>query len=94
MGADVGVGVAVGVGVGDVVGVGVGVAVGVGVGVGVGASVGACVTITSTGLPVAPVAVTRMVADRNEVLVLAAKMQLIVPVLEPMPVNECDSSIP
>jgi hypothetical protein len=45
----------------------------------------ACVTVTSTGLPVAPFAVTRMVADRTEVLVFAVKLQLIVPVSVPLP---------
>ena len=47
--------------------------------------VGACVTVTSTGLPVAPVvAVTLMVAVLSEVLVFASKPQLIVPELAPL----------
>ena len=41
--------------------------------------VGACVTVTSTGLPVVPVAVTRMVAVRAVLLVFAVKLQVIVP---------------
>jgi hypothetical protein len=36
------------------------------------------------GLPVAPVAVTRMVAVRDEVLVFAAILQLMVPELVPI----------
>ena len=44
----------------------------------------ACVTVTSTGLLVAPAAVTRMVAVRDEVLVFAGKLQLMVPELVPL----------
>jgi hypothetical protein len=43
-----------------------------------------CVTVTSLGLPVAPVAVIRMVAVLAEVLVFAVKLQLIVPELVPL----------
>jgi len=55
-----------------------------GVGVGVGVGVDACVTVTSIGLPVAPVAVTCMVAVRADVLVFAVRLQLIVPVSVPL----------
>jgi hypothetical protein len=82
MGFGFGVGVGLGVGVG--VGVGLGVGVGVGVGLGVGVSVDPCVTVTSLGLPVAPVAVTRMVAVRDVAPVLAVKLQLMVPELVPL----------
>ena len=51
---------------------------------GVVTDVGACVTVTSTGLPVAPDDVTRMVAVLNEVLVFASKPQLMVPELVPL----------
>ena len=44
----------------------------------------ACVSVTSTGLPVAPVAVTRMVAVRAEAPVFAVKLQLMVPELAPL----------
>jgi len=44
----------------------------------------ACVTVTSLGLLVAPVAVTRMVAVRAEVLVFAVKLQVTVPELVPL----------
>ncbi len=44
----------------------------------------ACVTVTSTGLLVAPVAVTRIVAVRDEVLVFAWKLQLMVPESVPL----------
>ncbi len=51
----------------------------------IGFGAGACVTVTSTGLPVAPVvAVTQMVAVLSEVLVFASKPQLIVPELVPL----------
>ncbi len=53
-------------------------------GVGVGVRAGACVTVTSLGLPVVPVAVTRMVAVRAKVLVFAVKLQFIVPELVPL----------
>jgi hypothetical protein len=84
VGVGLGVGVGVGVGLGVGVGVGVGLGVGVGVGLGVGVGVDACVTVTSLGLPVAPVAVTRMVAIRDMVPALAVKLQLMVPELVPM----------
>ena len=51
---------------------------------GVVTDVGACVTVTSTGLPVAPVDVTRMVAVLAEMLVFASKPQLMVPELAPL----------
>ncbi len=51
---------------------------------GVVAVVGACVTVTSTGLPVAPAAITRMVAVRGAVLVFAVKLQSMVPELTPI----------
>ena len=44
----------------------------------------ACVTVTFTGLPVEPVAVTRMVAVLVVELVFAWKLQLIVPVFVPL----------
>ena len=96
MGADVGVGVGLGVTVGVGVGVGltVGVGVGVTVGVGVGVGAAACITITSFGLPVAPVAVTRIVPVRDDVPVLAAKAQLIVPVLLPLDPYVIESQLP
>jgi hypothetical protein len=56
--------------------------------------VGACVTVTSLGLPVAPVAVTRMVAVRDEVLMFAAKLQLIVPELVPLAPDVIVSQLP
>ena len=55
---------------------------------------GCCVTVTSLGLPVAPVAVTRMVAARDEVLVLAVKLQLIVPELVPLAPDVIVSQLP
>jgi uncharacterized Zn-binding protein involved in type VI secretion len=54
----------------------------------------ACVTVTSTGLPVAPVAVTRMVAVRAWVLVFDVKLQLIVPVSVPLPPDVIESQLP
>ena len=79
-----GFGFGVGVGLGVGFGVGLGVGVGVGVGLGVGVSVDACVTVTSLGLPVAPVAITRMVTVRDVAPVLAVKLQLMVPELVPL----------
>jgi hypothetical protein len=54
--------------------------------VGVTDNVGApaCVTVTLTGLPVAPLAVTVMVAVREEEDVLAEKLQPMVPELLPL----------
>ena len=91
MGFAVGVGVGVGVSVG--VGVGVSVGVGVGLGVGVGVGAGACVTVTSIGLPVAPVDVTRIVPVRADVLVFAVKLQLMVPELVPLAPDEIESQL-
>jgi hypothetical protein len=54
----------------------------------------ACVTVTSLGLPVAPVAVTRMVAVRDEVLVLAVKLQLMVPESVPLAPDVIVSQLP
>jgi hypothetical protein len=62
-------------------------------GTGVGVGVGACVTVTSTGLPVAPVAVTRMAPVRDEVLVLAVKLQLMVPELVPLAPDVIDNQL-
>ena len=45
---------------------------------------GAWITVTSLGLPVAPDAVTRIVPVRADVLVLAVKLQLMVPELVPL----------
>ena len=57
--------------------------------------VGACVTVTSTGLPVAPVvAVTRMVAVRAEMPVFAVKPQLMVPELVPLAPDVIESQPP
>ena len=47
-------------------------------------TVGACVTVTSLEPPVAPDAVTRIVPVRTDLLVLAVKLQLIVPELVPL----------
>ena len=86
MGFGFGVGVGVGVGVGEGEGVGDGVGEGVGLGVGVGEGVGvvACVTVTSLGLPVAPIAVTRIVPVRTDAPVLVVRLQLMVPELVPL----------
>ncbi len=61
---------------------------------GVVTGVSACVTVTSTGLPVAPAAVTLMVAVRADVLVLAVKLQLIVPVSVPPASDVIVSQLP
>ena len=94
VGFGVGIGVGVGFGVGVKVGVGVGVGAGVGVGLGVGVSVDVCVTVTSLGLPVAPVAITRMLAVRDVVPVLAVKLQLTVPKLVPLAPDVIVSQLP
>jgi hypothetical protein len=60
----------------------------------VGVAVGACVTVTSLGLPAAPVAVTRMVAVRTEMPVLAEKLQLMVPELVPLAPDVMESQVP
>ena len=52
-----------------------------------------CITVTSTGLPVAPVAVTRMVAVRDDVPALAVKLQLMVPELVPLSPDEIASQL-
>jgi hypothetical protein len=53
-----------------------------------------CLTVTSLGLPVAPVAVTRMVAVRDEALVLVVKLQLMVPELVPLKPDVIVSQLP
>ena len=55
-----------------------------GVIVSTGCDASACFTVTSTGLPVAPVAVIRMVAVRDEVIVLVVKLQLMIPASVPL----------
>jgi hypothetical protein len=54
----------------------------------------ACVTVTSTGLPTAPAAVTRIVAVRGEVLVFAVYVQVMVPVSVPLPPDVIDNQLP
>ena len=56
--------------------------------------VGAWVTVTSWGLPVAPVAVTLMVAVRADELVFAVKLQLMVPELVPLEPDVIESQLP
>jgi hypothetical protein len=51
-------------------------------------------TVTSTGLPVAPSAVTRIVPVRVDVPVLALKLQLIVPELLPLSPDVIESQLP
>jgi hypothetical protein len=53
-----------------------------------------CVTVTSLGLPVASVAVTRMVATLVEAPVFAVKLQLIVPELIPLAPDVIKSQLP
>ena len=61
------------------------------IGVAGGAS---CVTVTSTGLPVAPVvAVTLMMAVRAEVLLFAVKLQLMIPKLVPLAPDVIESQV-
>lgn len=59
-----------------------------------GCVLAACVTVTFLGLPVAPVAVTRIVAVRDEAPVLAVKLQLTVPVLVPLEPDMIESQSP
>ena len=54
----------------------------------------AWVTVTSTGLPVALAAVTRIVAVRVEALVFAVKLQLMVPEFVPLAPEVIDSQLP
>ena len=56
--------------------------------------VGACVTVTSTGLPVALLAVTRIVAVRLVVEVLAVKLHVMVPELLPLAPDVIESQLP
>ena len=59
--------------------------------VGAGASV--CVTVTSTGLSIAPAAVIRMVAVRAEVPMFDVKLQLMVPVSVPLAPEVIESQL-
>ena len=54
----------------------------------------ACVTVTSFGLPIAPVAVTRIVAVRDEAPALAVKLQLTVPASVPLEPDMISQSLP
>ena len=64
-----------------------------GVGVGVGVGVGACVTVTSWGLPVAPIAVIIIVPMRTDVPVLAVRLQLMVPEFVPLAPDVIESQL-
>ena len=55
---------------------------------------GACTTVTSWKLPVAPVAVTRMVAVRADKLVFAVKLHVMVPESVPLAPDVIDSQLP
>ena len=59
----------------------------------VGNTIPACVTVTSFGLPVAPVAVTRIVPVRTDVVVLAVNAQLMVPALVPLELDVIESQV-
>ncbi len=55
--------------------------------------VGAWITVTSTGLPVAPVAVTCMVAVRAVLLAFAVKLHVIVPESVPLAPDDIKSQL-
>ena len=66
---------------------------GPGPGPGPGSGVPACVTITSFGVPVASVAVTRIVPVRADVPVLALNEQVMVPVSVPLTPDVIESQL-
>ena len=66
---------------------------GPGPGAGAGAGVPACVTVTSVGVPVAPVAVTRIVPVRADMPVLALNEQVMVPVSVPLTPGVIESQL-